>query len=222
MQTKNQSPLSGRLIGCLILIVLAFLAGGGIAVLVNQIPDVAAQLPPNAGPIIVTLTTPPNEEIIPLNQFTTITTEAVGGNPIAVLELWIDGALLQTKNAPSGDLKQFSAFWTWTPVSEGEHILLVRATDAQQNVGQSNVVRVTASKAANPTVEVTYPPKPGETVKSVADKFKTTPEQILNLNPQLNPNNPLPSDPIAVPVPLPPEAPPSGPNSPPQIVRAHV
>ncbi len=215
MQTKNQSPTTGRLIGCLILIVLTFLAGGGIAVLANQIPDVAAQLPPNAGPIIVTLTTPLNEEIIPQNQATTITAEAVGGNPIATLELWIDGTVAQSKNAPSGDLKQFSAFWTWMPASAGEHILLVRATDTQQNVGQSNVVRVTASKDANPTVEVTYQPKPGETVKSVADKFKTTPEQILDLNPQLNPNNPLPSDPISVPVPLPPAGPPSGPNSPP-------
>ena len=205
MSSQKLPSISRWLFGCLILALLAFLVGGGIALLANLVPTVAQQLPPNAMPLVVTLTTPPNASVVPLNQITNISAEAIGAQPITALELWVDGARWQTKNAPAGSaLAQLSAFWTWTPTGEGEHVLVVRATDAEQRVSESNVVRVTAAKSPPTIVQMPYPVKPGDTVASVAQKQKITPQEIVALNPQLNPNNPLaPGETISVPVTIP-------------------
>ncbi|MBI5650074.1 MAG: LysM peptidoglycan-binding domain-containing protein [Chloroflexi bacterium] len=207
MGMKTKSPKVGLLVGCFLILLL--LVGGGVF-FAMQIPPVNEQLPANAMPLLVTLSLPPNESDVSLDQFTTITAEAMSGKPIRALELWIDGALAQTKSAPAGSsLTRLSAFWTWTPASAGAHTLIVRARDADGRVGQSNTVRVIAAKTEPGSTQVGYTPKSGETLAGIAPQFKTTPQQILDLNPQLNPNNPLPpNQPINIPVPVPTSAPP--------------
>lgn len=185
--------------GCFALIVLGFIAG--IYYLNTQIPDVLEQMPPNASPVIVTLTTPSNDTAIPLNDSTTITVDAVGPQAIVSLELWVNGARLFNKTSESG-LKQLTATWAWLPQSEGAHTLIARAMDAQQHEGQSNVVHIIATKDANPTIQVTYKPQAGDTLPIIAQKFKTPPQQVIDANPEINPNNPIPADQdVSVPIP---------------------
>lgn len=201
-------------IGCLIIVLLGLIGGG--VLLVTQIPDVAEQRPSNSSPIIVTLTTPPNDATIPLNDATTISVDAIGPAPIVAIELWVDGVRLFTKTSDAG-VNPFTAVWAWQPSSEGTHTFVARARDAQQREGQSNLVRVTASKNEDPTTQVAYKTQPGDTVPIIAQKFKTTPQQVIDANPQINPNNPLPpGQDVAVPVPEQPEPGPGAENSTPE------
>jgi len=198
----------GKKIGCLafVFVVLAALVGGGIY-LSSQIPSIDALLPPNLTTMAVTVSAPANGDGVPLNVFTTIEASAFSAKPIVAFDLWIDGTP-STSKVPTPNGNEFSAFWTWTPASEGEHILLVRARDGQGRIAISNVVRVNAGKESNAYAEQAYTPKPGETAKSVADKFKIPAQEIIDLNPQVSsdPNAALPpNQPIEVPVPIPPQ-----------------
>lgn len=207
MTAKPKSGGSGWLIGCLFLAMVVFIAaGGGIAYLLTQNPDLTRQLPPGTVPLTVNLTSPSDGSAIPMNSFTTIQADALGAKPITALELYVDGVLAQVKGAPPGSSQEhFGAFWTWTPDKEGEHVLFVRATDADKRVGTSNIVRVNASKDANPALNVTYKPLVTDTIKTVAERFKTDPQNILDVNPALSPDKPIASGTyISVPIPLPP------------------
>lgn len=138
-----------RLLGCLVVSALVILVGG-LALFLFRVPDVTDQLPPGISSLTVTLSAPSDDSKVPLNDFTNVSAEALGVKPITALELWIDGAPSGTQNAPAGSsLNQFTAFWTWTPVSEGEHALLLRAIDAGRNVGMSNIA--TAVPSPTPT-----------------------------------------------------------------------
>lgn len=201
-------------IGCFAIIILGLI--GGLVYLSTQIPDVAEQMPPSASPIIVTLTTPPNDSTIPLNDATTISVDAIGPAPIVAIELWVDGVRLFTKTSDAG-VTPFTAIWSWMPSSEGTHTFVARAIDAQQRQGQSNVVRVMASKDESPTTQVAYKTQPGDTVPIIAQKFKTTPQQIIVANPQINPNNPIPpGQDVSVPAPEQPEPGPGADTSTPE------
>ncbi len=186
-------------IGCFAIIVLALM--GGLLYLSTQIPDVVKQMPPNTSPLVVTLTTPSNDATIPLNDATTIGVDAVGAQPIVAVEVWVDGVRLFAQPSDAG-LKRLVVTWSWVPQGEGTHTLIARARDAQQREGQSNVVRVVASPDANPTTLIAYKPAPGDTLPGIADKFKVPPQQVIDANPQINPNDPIPADQaVSVPVP---------------------
>ncbi len=187
-------------IGCLAIVLIALLGSAGWF-LATQIPAVTEQMPPNASSIIVTLTTPLNNAAIPLNDATTIGMDAIGPQPIVSVELWVDGVRLFSKTSDAG-LKQFTATWSWVPPGEGAHTLIARAMDAQQREGQSNVVRVVASKDANPTIQVDYKTQPGDTLPTIAQKFNIPTQQVIDANPQINSSNPIPAgQDISVPVP---------------------
>lgn len=206
-------------IGCLVFAVLLLFGGAALAFLM-LVPDVPQQLSPGTPTLIVTVSEPLNGTRVPLNQFTHVSAEALGVKPITALELWIDGTPSETKSAPAGStLGQFSAFWTWTPAGEGEHTLLVRAVDADHNTGMSNIVRVTASKDANVVPGAVIQTKPGDTASSLAQKIKVSPQQIIDLNPQVSASGTItPGEMITVPIPTPPpsETPEPQPTAPPE------
>jgi LysM repeat protein len=212
------TPNQKWFIGCLgLAVIVLFGALGAFAFL--QIPDVAEQLPPNSSPITVTLKTPLNGANVPMDAFTTVTADSIGAQPFAALELWVDGALLKTQAAPPGsNLNPFGAFWTWTPAGEGQHTLFVRAMDASKSIGTSNIVHVTATKDANADATANYKTQSGDTLSDLALQFHTTPQEIVDLNPQINSNNPITSGQnISVPIPL---SPPPTPNPPPEAQPA--
>ncbi len=131
-------------IGCLIIgMILVALIGFGIF----QTPSVEKALPPDAIDLMVSLTKPAYGSTVPIHTFTTIAATAIGGRPMAALELWVDGVKLETKVAPSNSsIRQFTTFWTWTPATSGEHTLVVRAVDSDQRIASSNLVRVFAEQ----------------------------------------------------------------------------
>ena len=173
---KNRKLLLGWLVVAVLVIAIA-----GVAAFLVLVPEVTEQLPQGIGSIAVTLSAPSNDAQVPMNQFTTVSAEALGVKPITALELWIDGTPSGTENAPSGSaLSQFNAFWTWTPANEGEHTLLVRAIDADHNIGMSNIVRVTASSQQNAELSAVIQTKPGDTVSLVAQEVKADPQDVFD------------------------------------------
>jgi LysM repeat protein len=205
------------LLGWIVVAVLVLVIGGAAAFVV-LVPEVTEQLPPGLSSVVVTLSSPSNDAQVPLYQFTTVSAEAVGAKPIIALELWIDGTPSGTQNAPDGStLNRFNTYWTWTPASEGEHALLVRAIDVDHNIGMSNIVRVTASKESDVAASVVIQTKPGDTVSSVAQEIKVDPQQIIDLNLGIDATSTItPGESIAVPIPLPPSPSPT-PQPPPSV-----
>jgi LysM repeat protein len=200
-----------------IVIAIMCVVGVGGAYFASKIPDVAQQLPSGATPIIVTLTTPLNGSTVQLNSPTSVEAQALGSAPIAALELWVDGVLMQTNTPLHGSIStRFITFWSWTPVTEGEHALIVRAIDATDNTAQSNVVSVTVSGEPE-VINIPYEPQPGDTIDSVAEDTGIPAEDIAGANPDVSPDEPLPSDePIILPVPQPIPEPPTEPPPPEQ------
>jgi LysM repeat protein len=193
------------------LVLVGVLVGGAFAL--TRIPPLQAQLAQVAYPSVVTVSMPLNGSVVPLNVFTTITATGYGMRPIAALELWVDGTLVETTAAPpESALTQFDAYWTWTPTEEGDHTLQVRAIDADQGSALSDLVSVSASHAADATVDFSV--NPGDSVEDVALNFGVGADDILAANPGLEPGVPLPGGPIQVP--LPPSGEPSGGGVPPQ------
>lgn len=132
------------LVGFFVIVIAA-----GVA-LYMLIPPLSQQLPSASGSILVTLTDPVNGSNLTLNHETAISAEALGAQPVSALQLWVDGALWQTKQASNASLTQFNAFWTWTPIKAGPHTLLIRALDEQGGQTQSNLVRVTVNPSQDP------------------------------------------------------------------------
>lgn len=196
------------LIGCFALVFL--ILAGGIAFALVGVPSVSDQLPPYATSLIVILTAPAHTSDVPLNASTQVTAEAVGDQPIVRLDLWVDGALVESRPAPSGAVS-FATFWSWMPAVEGRHSLFVEGADAAGRVVRSNVIWVNATHRAD--LVVTLPSAEGETLESLSEKFGVPLDQVKDQNPNLGENTPLPPG-QPVNVPLPPPGPP-GPSAPP-------
>jgi hypothetical protein len=122
-----------------------------IAVLVLAIagvllgPMLIEDVPVNIGQsddIQVFIQQPANGSSLALNVPVDVYSEAVGLSDIKNLELWVDDQLWQTgsSTSPAGEI--ISGNWIWTPVTEGWHRLMVRATFADGKASNSNLVEV--------------------------------------------------------------------------------
>ncbi len=125
-----------------VILILALIVFG-----IYRIPPIEKAMPPGATDLLVSLNKPAYGSAVPLDTSTVVAATAIGGRPIAGLELWVDGARLESKAAPAGSsLRQFSTFWAWIPAGAGGHTLVVRAVDLDGRIAGSNLVRVTAGE----------------------------------------------------------------------------
>ncbi len=196
--------IGGVFLALVILIII------GAIVFINNLPEVAEQLKANASPVIVTLTQPLNGGTWERNLPIPIEASAMPFTSVASIELWVDGTQTQTLTSKTG-----SAEWTVALQTEGEHTFFVRAIDTKGRVANSNVVRVSASHATDPGATLLQPAKSGDTIASLAANFHTTPQDIIDLNPGLDPAAALPpGNPIKIPIQPPPLPPVNNPTSP--------
>lgn len=183
---KNQRTF---VIGCVvILILLVALAIIGGVILATQVPDVSAQVPPNAAPMTITIARPLNGSHWTLDAFVPVDVVVTSEQPITTLEYWVDGALVDTQT-PATDSARVWAEWTWVLGVEGGHSLIVRATAADGQIGTSNAIHVEATPPVGYNVLV--PVDEGDTVESLAEAYDTTPEEIAAQNPGLDPGGGL-------------------------------
>ena len=122
MTAKSSSSNMGKLIGCLAIgAVVLIVVLGAIGAAILFLPGLTRLATPPAANVnvIVNLTTPLDDSTVPLNTSTSIQAEAIGAQPIASLELWVDAVQVESKTAPQPNQNDFLAFWGWTPASAG-------------------------------------------------------------------------------------------------------
>ena len=155
-----------------------------LAALIARIPSTSQQLPPNTAPLLVVLDHPVDGSTWPVDTPVPVTVMVTAGTVIKSVQFWSDGRLFDTQ-APSGRLPMYYKVWSWVPLTEGAHVLFVRATDAIGRTADSNAVHIQASAAAGLIAVLTA--KGGETLQSLASQNGLTPQQIAAVNPSLNP-----------------------------------
>ena len=136
--------------------------------------------------ILVSISEPVSGEKYPVSGALSIRAEAVSDDPIARMELWADGELVDTYVPSSNILRYLVHSWTWTSASLGAHSVTVRAYTAAEKPGQSNVINIISIE--DPGFVVLYEVKAGDTLETIAQMYGVTVDQILNANPDLNGN----------------------------------
>ncbi|MBN1265639.1 MAG: hypothetical protein JXA25_09110 [Anaerolineales bacterium] len=129
--------------------VLAVLVGGIVFILITRIPPASQQLTPNSAPITVIFAAPETDSQWPADAFVPVRAIVMSSGEIAAVELWADGKLVNTFTpAAEADPGYTLVTWTWLPLTEGHHVLLVRARGVSGKVSTSSLINVTASPAA--------------------------------------------------------------------------
>lgn len=92
--------------------------------------------------MLVSLTDPLDGDAFPVSAGLLMRSEIISDRSIARLELWADGALLDTYPAPEKDLGYLVHEWSWSPQTLGWHTLMVRAYNDQEQSEFSNVINI--------------------------------------------------------------------------------
>ncbi len=161
---------------------------------------------------LVTITHPANGAILPLHGTFTVGGEAVSRKGISELQLIVNG---QPWGAKTFDihLPAVQGIWQWTPSAEGIHELYVRAIDGSGRIAESNHIRILTTAKADTRFPLQYSTLEGDTVNSLAEQSGVDPQEIVDSNPGLDPEAPLPPDSsLIIPIHIP-NAPPSQPES---------
>lgn len=180
----------GIIVGIVSVVVVA--SAGIFALYINGLPPVEKQVPLPESRLLVWLTAPDNGAVLPLNVYTAITAVAEGLQPVKILELYVDGVPVGVLNQQQGKTDTIlRARWDWLPASAGTHTLLVRASDTDGNISESEVLTITASEEANLTGARHYLVQKSDTLASLEQQYGLTQEQIMEFNPGLDPLAPL-------------------------------
>lgn len=211
MKTLRRIPIWGWVTGG---ILLAGAAAAAVFFLVlNRAVEAAPRFPINSSPILVTLAYPPDGAHYPNNSSIPVQARAYGQEATITLELWADGALIESRQAQTDEAGKALAEWNWVPAGLGDHILLIQAKTPQGQASTSNLVRLTTTDPSGGSAQITA--GEGDTWNNLAEQYNTTPEELQARNPELDPGQqPDPGQGVWVPL-NPPSPPPSAPQSPP-------
>jgi len=150
--------------------------------------------PPNPNPtllttepytnrILVSLTEPLDGEAYPISATLSVRGEAISDGSISRMELWADGELFETYTAPESGLGLLAYYWNWSPKALGWHSLLVRAYDEQGQSALSNSIYIEG--IPDPGFTLITKIEEGDTILSLAEKYRVRVNDILEWNPQL-------------------------------------
>jgi hypothetical protein len=171
---------------------------------------------PGAGPS-VRIIDPHYGDRVPMERTVLVQSEARdAANLVTQVELWVDGQLqwVDGSEVPQGTSRLFAA-QGWQAASPGSHTLMVRARNGRGAVGEAIIVveAVEGLSGLTPGGEevyldditsAEYVVSAGDTIEAIAEERQVSSEDILELNPELEPNEPLPEGEIVV-VPFEPE-----------------
>lgn len=152
--------------------------------------------PPN-----VIITAPSGILELPAGDPASVNATATGQNPIARLELWADGTLVDTHEAVDTKVnKPFYGDFDYT-IKEGSQILIVRAVDSAGIVGQSQAIGITGiPKPAAQETAYLVPLEEGKTLEDVAEENNATLEEVQAANPGLAGQAPAAGTMVQVPI----------------------
>jgi hypothetical protein len=129
-----------------------------ILALIGVVMSVAcASLQPVASKPVVSITSPPQGAQVNVGQELLVQANASDTAGIQHLELWVDGALVTTAQAPV-PTQTFAGILRWTPSAPGTHTLVVKAISAAGFTSDPSAVAVTVIGTATPTEKASEPP----------------------------------------------------------------
>ncbi|HET7010611.1 MAG TPA: hypothetical protein VFI11_07540 [Anaerolineales bacterium] len=170
-----------------VILLVTLLAGGGALLAVAagvifwraQDRARARQTPP-----LVVLTQPDEAPSVAPGAILQVAATAYGTTPILRAELWVNGSLVATQTSPhTTGISPFSAFFE-LPVADEPIAAAVRAVDQAGLVGQSPLLRIVPSPAAEPgNVAFAAVASEGETLADVAARFEADPAAVRAANP---------------------------------------
>jgi hypothetical protein len=139
----------------------------GILLLVSLACSVGAATPVSqANAPTVNITSPVAGQILPVGQPISVNSTSVGPDGIQRVELWVDNAQLRVDNNPSQD-SPYIVTQTWQSDTAGTHVIVVKAFDVHEVVGESQptVITLEAETETTPVstaVAATSPELPEE------------------------------------------------------------
>jgi len=171
---------------------------GGILALVGAIAGAlliararTAGTPNLARAALVAVSLPQSDSFLSLHQTHTVVVEAYAGSGIGELQLWINDQLWGRKSlgAPRDHVTHA---WSWVPSGEGEHHLVARLVDSTGATVESRLVRVYVSAAMDVLLPMEHVAQEGDTISSLAADFGASRAGILESNPGIVSNAPIP------------------------------
>lgn len=189
--------MSGRTIAMVAVVALglvAVLGATGCCPLLEGIPAEAAE----PGPMIL-IDSPGHGDEVTVGEPVPVSATGQDANRIARMQLWVDGALIQSQASALPDgTNPFPLMAIWVPETPGNHTIVVRGYNMNDVSGQASVA-VNAIEAAPPEIPegcegvdlFDHEVQMGETLEGIAAAYELTAEQILACNPGLDPAAPL-------------------------------
>jgi hypothetical protein len=165
---------------------------------IHNIPALDRLIPTNSSSLQATILNPLNGSYWPCNYNIPVYANAWSKAPIETLAFYVNGTLYDTITPSSPDETDFFATWRWQPGQEGKYLLSVTATDTNGATRNSDPVLITAG-SAHTTASPKYP-QADDTLASLAEQSNSSLEQIIDLNPGIDPSQALdPQTPVYVP-----------------------
>jgi hypothetical protein len=142
----------------------------------------------NTSPSVI-INAPAEGDITPAGSFILAQVSVAAQNPIARLEFWMDGVLVDTQS-PDLSLENATTYHAISQleVTEGPHMFSARAVDVKGLVGQSPPIAIQGQPLPE-TTEITA--DEGQTLEDIASAQNSDLNTLTNLNPNLG-NGPLP------------------------------
>lgn len=102
----------------------------------NQTPTTSAQASrPN-----VVIVSPASNAAFEVGSEVQVQSTSADAQGIVLVELLVDGQTVQNSPTPNGQPQaQFSVIQTWTPLAPGNHVITVKATNAQLGTGEASI-----------------------------------------------------------------------------------
>jgi len=138
---------------------------GGLFLAMLALSSLACDLPDfgRAEPPAVTITAPASGSTVQQGQEIPVQSHTTDDEGVVRVELWADGVLVRVDASPvSSGQTPFVAIQPWRAEVPGSHVLIVKAYDADDEVGESPPVIVNVQEVVGPTAEVETPSAPTE------------------------------------------------------------
>lgn len=189
---------------------LSLLMGGGIVLLLAAIvyyfyavPKILEEKRALATPPTVIVHSPAAGDASPAGIPFPASATATSRNPIARVEIWLDGKLYQqqTPSPAAGQSPNIVHANFDVDIPEGSHALVFRAIDSAGLVGQSLSIPITG--APNPDWNRTeiVTAKAGQTLEEIAQAAGVDPGDLSNMNPGLGSGGLPAGTPVTIPNP---------------------
>ena len=186
---------------------LSLLIGGGIVLLLAAIvyyfyigPKILDHKRFLAGPPTILVRSPLAGDTVPPGSSMIAQAAVTGANPIARVEVWLDGQVVATQ---SPDTQNQTTVYVSIPleIAAGTHMLFWRAVDNTGLVGQSAPTPIAGEFPPGAGDTTTVNANDGQSVEDIANAQGIDPGVLQNLNPNLGEGGLPGGTPVNVPVP---------------------